>query len=126
VKKRPDSVITVFGIRNCDKIKRTLAWFEQHKVAVRFHDYRKDGIDEATLRAWFKALDWNSLVNRAGTTWRGLPEDTRAGISSAAAAQRLMASHPALIKRPVIVSSNAIDVGYDEARFARIAAQDHA
>lgn len=119
-------MITVYGIRNCDKIKRTLAWFEQNQVAVHFHDYRKDGINDATLCAWLKTIDWNNLINRAGTTWRGLPEGIRAGVTSATAARHLMSSHPALIKRPVIVTAQALHVGYDEAQFARIAAGKNA
>jgi arsenate reductase len=119
-------VITIYGIRNCDKIKRTLAWFDEQGVAVRFHDYRKDGLDEAALKAWTKTLDWSSLINRAGTTWRALPEDVKQGVTSAKAAHSLMLTHPALIKRPLIVSGNAVHIGYDEAVFAGLAGVQHA
>ena len=113
-------MITIYGIRNCDKIKRTLAWFDDNKIAVRFHDYRKDGIDDASLKSWLKTIDWNSLINRAGTTWRALPDGTKEAVTSAAAAQSLMTLHPALIKRPLIVSGDAIHVGYDEVAFRKL------
>lgn len=113
-------MITVYGIRNCDKIKRTLAWFEAQGIAVRFHDYRKDGLTESDLKAWMKAVDWSSLINRAGTTWRALPEDLKQSITSAQTARRVMASHPALIKRPLIVSGDTVHVGYEETEFQRL------
>lgn len=116
-------MITVYGIRNCDKIKRTLAWFEGAGVAVRFHDYRKDGLDAGALSAWVKTHDWNSLINRSGTTWRAIPDEVKRGVTSAKAATSLMISHPALIKRPVVSSSasgDAVHVGYDEAVFRRL------
>ena len=116
----PDTVITVYGIRNCDKIKRTLAWFGANGVTVRFHDYRKDGLNEADLQSWMTVLDWSSLINRSSTTWRSLPELAKQGISSAKAARILMLTHPTLIKRPLIVTGDAIHVGYDEAALSKM------
>lgn len=116
-------MITVYGIRNCDKIKRTLLWFGQNEIAVQFHDYRKDGIDDKVIDTWLEAIDWNHLINRAGTTWRALPTAIKADVTSARAAKRLMTSHPALIKRPLIATDHAIHVGYDEAVFLRISAK---
>ena len=92
-------------------------------VPVRFHDYRKDGLNESDLSAWMNGLDWKDLVNRSGTTWRGLPEDLKQGVSSPEAARDLMVSHPALIKRPVIVSGDIVHVGYDEALFQRLSSR---
>ena len=119
-KERPEIVITVYGIRNCDKIKRTLAWFDANGVTVRFHDYRKDGLNEADLQSWMTVLDWSSLINRSGTTWRSLPDLAKQGMTSAKAARMLMLTHPALIKRPLIVAGNAIHVGYDEAALRKM------
>lgn len=119
-KERPETVITVYGIRNCDKIKRTLAWFDANGVTVRFHDYRKDGLNEADLQSWMTVLDWSSLINRSGTTWRSLPDLAKQGMTSAKAARMLMLTHPALIKRPLIVAGNAIHVGYDEAALRKM------
>ena len=113
-------MITVYGIRNCDKIKRTLAWFGANGVTVRFHDYRKDGLNEADLQSWMTVLDWSSLINRSSTTWRSLPELAKQGISSAKAARILMLTHPTLIKRPLIVAGDAIHVGYDEAALSKM------
>ena len=119
-------MITVYGIRNCDKIKRALAWFEGNAVTVRFHDYRKDGVDAAMLRSWLKVLDWNALINRSGTTWRGLPDEAKAAVTSAATAVNLLVAHPAIIKRPLVISGEAVHVGYDESVFRKLADREHA
>lgn len=119
-------MITVYGIRNCDKIKRTLAWFDAQGIAVRFHDYRKDGLDPGTLAAWMKKTDWSSLLNRSGTTWRALPEEQKMAVTSAKAAQGLLLSHPALIKRPLLVAGDSMHVGYDESAFRSLANTAHA
>jgi arsenate reductase len=118
-------MITVYGIRNCDKIKRTLAWFEAAGIQVQFHDFRKDGLDAADLRSWMKTIDWNKLINRSGTTWRALPDEQKLAVTSEKAAQNLMVSHPALIKRPLIVSGAGIHVGYDEAAFRSLSGGRH-
>ncbi|RMF08743.1 MAG: ArsC family reductase [Alphaproteobacteria bacterium] len=113
-------MITLYGIANCDTIRRARKWLEDRGVAYRFHDYRKDGIDEAMIRRWVGELGWEALLNRRGTTWRKLPEAVRERVDEATAIA-LMAQHPALIKRPVFDLGTEHRVGFaakDEAALA--------
>ncbi len=109
-------MITVYGIKNCDTVKKARAWLDKRGVGYRFHDVRIDGLDAATLHAWCDAVGWESLLNRKGTTWRKLP-DTDRQISGQADAITLMLANPTLIKRPVLVCGDAILVGFDEALY---------
>ncbi|MGE0082246.1 MAG: ArsC family reductase [Thiohalomonadaceae bacterium] len=113
-------MITVYGIRNCDTVKKARRWLDEHGVAYRFHDFRADGLDEATLRAWCNSVVWETLLNRRGATWRALPEHDKA-VADQAAAVVLMLAHPALIKRPVLVKGNDLLVGFDENAYAKLA-----
>ncbi len=112
---------TLYGIKNCDTIKKARKWLEAHGVDYRFHDFRADGLDEKRLRGWVKQLGWETLLNRRGTTWRKLPEADREGIDAARAIE-LMLEQPALIKRPVLEHGKDVCVGFKEeeygARFA--------
>lgn len=109
-------MITVYGIRNCDTVKKARRWLDEHGVAYRFHDFRADGLDDASLGAWCAALGWEALLNRKGTTWRKLP-DREKQISTSPEAMRLMLENPTLIKRPVLVSGDKVLVGFDEALY---------
>jgi arsenate reductase len=93
---------TLYGITNCDTVKRARAWLDAHGVAYRFHDFMKDGVPEAELERWLRAPGWEALVNRRGTTWRGLDEATRAAVVDAASARAVLLANPSLIKRPVV------------------------
>ena len=93
-------MITVYGIKNCDTIKKALKWLEDKGVEHSFHDYRKDGIEEAWLRDRVKELGWESLLNRRGTTWRKLPDEVKNSVDEEQAI-RLMIEQPAMIKRPL-------------------------
>lgn len=93
--------VTVYGIRNCDTIKKARAWLDGHGVAYAFHDYKVAGIDRATLQAWVDAHGWETVLNRAGTTFRKLPEADRAGLDADRAID-LMIAQPSMIKRPVL------------------------
>jgi arsenate reductase len=114
-------LVVIYGIPNCDKIKRTLAWFDTHRLPYRFHNYRKDGLDAAVLKRWLAHFEWTDLVNRAGTTWRGLPDRVKSGVAGAQAAQRLMLKYPTLIRRPLIEAGGRLHVGYDETAFLALA-----
>jgi arsenate reductase (glutaredoxin) len=115
--------ITVYGIANCDQIKKTLAWFAREGVPVEFHDYKKAGVDARLLAEWFARADWSSFVNRAGTTWRRLPDAIKANVTSAAAAIPVLVANPSAIKRPVVVAGKRLTVGYDPATFAQLATE---
>ncbi|MEX1147239.1 MAG: ArsC family reductase [Sphingomonadales bacterium] len=106
--------ITVHGIANCDTIRRARKWLEENGVAHRFHDYRKDGVEVEMLRPWVNALGVDALLNRRGTTWRSLGDDDRARVEggNAEAALSLMATHPALIKRPLFDFGGDYMVGF--------------
>jgi len=110
---------TIYGIRNCDTMKRAFAWLKQRDIAFTFHDYKKDGISESDLRLWSKQAGWEKLLNTRGTTWRKLSEDQRSDISEAKALH-LMEQQPSLIKRPVIAHGKSLLVGYDESDYERI------
>lgn len=110
--------IQVYGIPNCDTVKKARAWLGAKGHAFVFHDYKKEGADPARLAAWADAVGWDVLLNRRGTTFRQLPETDRAGLD-AQSALALMAAHPSLIKRPVVEHAGGILVGFDPARWSQ-------
>lgn len=93
--------VTIYGIPNCDTMKKARAWLDGHGIAHQFHDYKKAGIDEARLAAWSKKVGWETLLNRAGTTFRKLPDADKQGLTEKKAIA-LMIEQPSLIKRPVL------------------------
>lgn len=108
----------IYGIRNCDTMKKAFAWLDEHDIAYDFHDYKKAGITSARLHAWCKALGWRTLVNTRGTTWRKLTPEQQA-IETQSAAVQLMVEHPSLIKRPVVETATGhLLVGFDPNTFA--------
>ncbi|CAI1087947.1 ArsC family reductase [Serratia fonticola] len=94
--------LTMFGIKNCDTIKKARRWLEEQGVAYQFHDYRVDGLDEQLLRDFVARLGWEPLLNTRGTTWRKLDEAQRNACDNADAAIALMLEQPAMIKRPLL------------------------
>jgi arsenate reductase (glutaredoxin) len=93
--------ITIYGIKNCDTMKKARAWLDQHGVAYAFHDYKTQGIARELLERWEKKVGWETLLNRAGTTFRKLPDKDKTGINTDKAL-RLMLAQPSMIKRPVL------------------------
>ena len=109
-------MITLHGIPNCDTVKKARAWLDANGRPHTFHDFKKQGVPEAGLDAWLASAGWETLVNRKGTTWRGLDEATRASVVDTASARALLLATPSLIKRPVVCwSDGAITVGFDAA-----------
>ncbi len=105
--------IVIYGIRNCDTMKKAFAWLDEHGVAYRFHDYMKAGIERETLSGWTKKSGWEKLLNRAGTTFRKLPDRDKQGLTEAGAIG-LMLAQPSAIKRPVIVlKGGRLLIGFD-------------
>ncbi|MBX3476375.1 MAG: arsenate reductase [Brevundimonas sp.] len=94
-------MITLYGIPNCDTVKKARTWLDQHGVAHAFHDYKKAGIERGRLEAWVVELGWETVLNRAGTTFRALPEADKAGLD-AERAVALMLAQPSMIKRPIL------------------------
>jgi len=116
--------ITLYGIKNCDTMKKARAWLDKHGVDYAFHDYKAAGIDRAQLEQWCKKVGWEALLNRAGTTFRKLPEKDRNGLD-AKKAVALMLAQPSMIKRPVLgLGRGKLLVGFaPESYSAEIAAR---
>ena len=113
------STITLYGIPNCDTVKRARAWLQAQGRDVAFHDFKKAGVPADRLDAWAQAVGWDRLVNRSGTTWRKL-DAVRAAVVDAASAKRLMRDQVSVIKRPVVEwADGAITVGFDESDWMR-------
>lgn len=111
--------ITLYGIPNCDTIRKARLWLDAHGVAFEFHDYKKAGVDRAALEGWVDQLGWEALLNRAGTTFRKLPDADKADLDRDRAIA-LMAAQPSLIRRPVLVGGNMLEVGFKPERYAAL------
>ncbi|WP_344691689.1 ArsC family reductase [Sphingomonas cynarae] len=110
---------TLYGIPNCDTVKKARAWLDARGLAYQFHDYRKAGVDPDLLRGWVERLGWEAVLNRAGTTFRKLPEAERADLD-AARAIALMLAQPSMIKRPMLVHGDVLEAGFKPDRYAAI------
>ncbi|MDP3136688.1 MAG: ArsC family reductase [Burkholderiaceae bacterium] len=106
-------MITVHGIVNCDTVKKARTWLEGRGLDYQFHDFKKQGVPEAALDVWIKAVGWERLVNRKGTTWRRLDPAVQGGVTDAASARALMLANPSVIKRPVVQWGKDVTVGFD-------------
>ena len=111
--------LTLYGIPNCDTVKKARVWLDQRGVAFDFHDYKKAGIDRPRLEAWVAEHGWETVLNRAGTTFRALPEEDRLGLDAGRAVD-LMLSQPSMIKRPVLDLGERTLVGFKPDRYAAI------
>lgn len=110
-------MIKVYGIRNCDTMKKAFAWLDEQGVAYEFQDYKRDPIPKARLAKWAGQVGWRTLLNTQGLTWRRLPEEARAEVDHHKAVD-LMAAHPTLIRRPLVVTGEHLVVGFAPAVFA--------
>ncbi|EPL1903255.1 ArsC family reductase [Klebsiella pneumoniae] len=111
-------MLTMYGIKNCDTIKKTRRWLEAHQIEYRFHDYRADGLERAQLDTFIAELGWQALLNTRGTTWRKLDESLRNSIDNADAAAALMLEMPAIIKRPLLCApGRPMLLGFSEASY---------
>jgi arsenate reductase (glutaredoxin) len=110
-----EMALTLFGIPNCDTVKKARAWLTQHGVDYEFHDYKRFGTDAQTLARWVDVIGWDRLLNRAGTTYRKLPEADKKGVDGPDArswAIAIMSAHPSTIKRPVVEGDGLLLVGF--------------
>jgi arsenate reductase len=108
---------TIYGIKNCDTMKKARAWLDGHKVDYAFHDYKVSGIDKGKLDGWVKKAGWETLLNKAGTTFRKLPDADKDGLTEAKAV-RLMLAQPSIIKRPVLEHGGKLLVGFKPEAYA--------
>ena len=114
------SKITVYGIHNCDTIKKTLNWLTKNNIGFVFYDYKKQGITKEKLSAWCKLVGWEVLLNKKSTTWRELDPPVQEKTTNQAAAIKLMMENTSIIKRPVIEKGNQLLVGYNEELYLKI------
>ena len=113
--------ITLYGIPNCDTVKRARAWLTDHGVVHDFHDFKKAGVPAAGLDAWLAAAGWERLLNRKGTAWRALPDELKAGVADVASARAVMLQHVSTIKRPVVDwGRGRITVGFEPDAWASL------
>jgi Spx/MgsR family transcriptional regulator len=103
--------VTIYGIKNCDTMKKARAWLDDHKIAYAFHDYKSAGIERGVLEGWIKKAGWETLLNRAGTTFRKLPDADKDGLTEKKAVA-LMVAQPSMIKRPVLDIGGTLLVGF--------------
>lgn len=105
----------LYGIPNCDVVKKARLWLKTQGIVYQFYDFKKQGVPVELLTQWALKLGWETLLNRKGTTWRGLSEMDRASIVNADVAIRLMTEYPSAIKRPVLCEANVVHIGFDAA-----------
>lgn len=106
----------VYGIKNCDTVRKARRFLDKHNIVYHFHDVRADGVDSATIRDWLHHVDWQQLLNKRGQTWRQLSDADKNTLDESQAIA-LMSKHPTLIKRPVISDNDGCVVGFDEALY---------
>ncbi|MDP1932517.1 MAG: ArsC family reductase [Gammaproteobacteria bacterium] len=116
-------MITLYGIANCDTIKKTRQWLTDQQIPYAFHDYKKQGIDAELAGQMLQALSLESLINKRGTTWRKLPTQMQANLSQETALT-LMLAQPSVIRRPVLSNRHQWMAGYDEEKFRTLRKQD--
>ena len=109
---------TLYGIPNCDTVKKARTWLAENGHAFHFHDFKKQGLDRALVAGWLEELDWETLVNRKGTTWRNLPDERKAQVTDKASALALMLENPSVIKRPVLQGVGPVSVGFSPDLYA--------
>ena len=109
-------MITLYGIKNCDTIKKAKKWLNQNKIEFKFHDHRSDGINKEQLFLWCEELGWEQVLNRRGTTWRKLEDDVKTGINETLAIE-LMLDQPAMIKRPILDLGERRVLGFKDALY---------
>lgn len=109
----------LYGIPNCDTMKKARSWLDAHAVEYAFHDYKKEGVNEALLLQWSDRVGWELLLNRRGLTWRKLTDQQKEGIDKGRAIA-LMCEYPSMIKRPVLIAGDRIEVGFSESAYSQL------
>jgi arsenate reductase (glutaredoxin) len=112
-------MLKMYGIPNCDTIKKARKWLEANGVDYEFHDYKKLGVPQDHLKQWVKQAGWETVLNKRGTTWRKLPADIKDNIDEASAI-KVMLENPSIIKRPVLESDNIMLIGFNESEYQRL------
>jgi arsenate reductase (glutaredoxin) len=111
----------LYGIPNCNTVKKARNWLDSHHIAYEFHDFKKLGIDAKTLESWLTQYPWEKLVNRAGMTWRNLSDAEKVAVKDNTSAIHLMMSKPSVIKRPIALEANRIEaIGFVESDYEKL------
>ena len=111
----------LYGIPNCNTVKKARTWLDENGIAYAFHDFKKQGLDEATIKQWLTQAPWDKLVNRAGMTWRNLSDAEKAAVSDSASATQLMMTKTSVIKRPLLIKDGTLlALGFDEAKYQQL------
>ena len=110
---------TLYGISNCDTVRKARRWLDARNVDYRFHDFRADGLEENAVRGWLAALGWEALVNRRSSSWKTLPPGEREAMDDGRALAQILAM-PTLIKRPLLAHGELLETGFSEARYGEI------
>lgn len=111
--------ITVYGIKNCDTMKKAFTWLDKHKVAYTFHDYKKSGADSEVVKQAFAQHGWENTINRKGMTWRNLPDTVKNGMTEKRALEVAL-ENPSVIRRPLVTHGKNIVLGFDEKQFGEL------
>ena len=112
-------MLKLYGIKNCDTVKKARRWLEDHGVEYQFHDFRQDGLDKKQLSGWVEQSGWEAIVNKRSTTWRNL-SDKEKEITTNSQAIKLLLANPTLIKRPVVEKNKTVLISFKEAEFAKL------
>ncbi|WP_346729498.1 ArsC family reductase [Marinomonas lutimaris] len=115
---RDKKMIEIFGIKNCDTMKKAFRWLDENNLEYCFHDYKKEGVGEAIAKAWVEELGWESIINKRGTTWRKLDEETKNTMDNNSAIQTMIAQ-PSIIKRPLVIVNESIYLGFNAEDYAQ-------
>ncbi len=111
-------MLKLYGIPNCDTVKKARSWLASHSIAVEFHDFKKHGLSVEVAQHWLEQASWEQLINRKGLTWRGLPDDMKLSISTNTAAQQLMLDKTSVIKRPLLEQDGKLlHIGFDDTSY---------
>ncbi|SRR5690606_1066908 len=110
-------MVHIYGIKNCNTVKKALNWLDEHKLDYTFHDYKKEPATEEQLKNWEKDVPWESLVNKKGTTWKKLTPEEQAKVIDAQSANTVLLQNNSMIKRPLIQTSKGIVLGFDETEY---------
>lgn len=113
-------MIKIYGIKNCDTVKKALSWLAAHKIEYQFHDYKKDGVDEEKLKEFLEKFGQEKLVNRRGTTWKQLSKEEQNKITDSKSALKLMLEKPSVIKRPIVDLGSEQLVGFDVREYTSV------
>lgn len=112
-------MIQIFGIKNCDTMKKAFRWLDDNNIEYSFHDYKKAGLDEATAKAWINTMGWENIINKRGTTWRKLDEEIKSSMNNDNA-MHLMVTQPSIIKRPLVITKGYIHLGFSPEEYASL------